>query len=320
MISTLQQPVNTGTRFISMLMDHIAMTIVAIVFRPGNSGPSILFSTYIRKILFSHMKYLPCFFFFALAANQVCAQKNESLYLFKGDWSATQSNKEAVYFLHVVKENDSSYVCRYYTTVGPMVKMETYRDEALTMPGGRFAWYNRQGKLDSTGWVDHRGRKDGNWFYSNPDSAKVVVMMSQEFDHGKLLHRVDHLRGIIYYPDGRTSGLNNDDSLSERSEQVEAAFPGGLTAWRRYLERNLDIPARFRDIIGEGRATVETAFTVDTSGIVSDIFIFNSAEWSADMEALRLIRKSPRWVPASQNGKNVKFRQRQSITFVVFAE
>ncbi|MDB5230286.1 MAG: energy transducer TonB, partial [Chitinophagaceae bacterium] len=34
-------------------------------------------------------------------------------------------------------------------------------------------------------------------------------------------------------------------------------------------------------------------------------------------EAVRVIRKSPKWEPAQQNDHYVSYRQKQSITFVV---
>ncbi|MEY3507070.1 MAG: hypothetical protein RIR44_302, partial [Bacteroidota bacterium] len=37
-------------------------------------------------------------------------------------------------------------------------------------------------------------------------------------------------------------------------------------------------------------------------------------------EAVRVIKKGPSWKPAVQNGRNVIYRHRQSITFMVSEE
>ena len=37
-------------------------------------------------------------------------------------------------------------------------------------------------------------------------------------------------------------------------------------------------------------------------------------------EAIRVVKRSPKWVPAEQNGRKVNSRFRQSITFTVAEE
>jgi hypothetical protein len=80
------------------------------------------------------------------------AQKqNDAFYVFKKDWSGAKNLDEAAYFMQVLKETDTTYVCRYYNKSGPMAKQESYLDEDLTIPNGRFCWYNINGDLDSIG-------------------------------------------------------------------------------------------------------------------------------------------------------------------------
>jgi TonB-dependent SusC/RagA subfamily outer membrane receptor len=94
-------------------------------------------------------------------------------------------------------------------------------------------------------------------------------------------------------------------------------FPGGLPAWAKYLERNLD-----KDIVKKngglpGRYTVTVSFIVDKTGSVSDVTAENDPGYGTREEALRLIRKGPKWKPAMQNGNPVIYRHRQPITFYV---
>lgn len=242
----------------------------------------------------------------------------EKFYAYLEDWSNTTNMKKARYFMHVVKE-DTAYVCRYYNIYGPMIKMEAYSDEALTTPTGRFAWYNEKGKLDSTGFV-FEGKKDKYWHYfTHPDSSNATVM--EKYEKGKFQWRQDYLNKRTIYSDGRIVPFDtstvNDTSKSIITVQVEASFPKGLTGWRKYLERNLKTPDRFMDIIKNGRATTVVSFTVDVDGTISDVHLDRSVEWSVDTEAQRVIKSGPKWEPATQNGRKVKYRQRQSITFVV---
>lgn len=247
-----------------------------------------------------------------------CFAQDGLFYAYTADWSNTTDLKEAAYFKHVIKE-DSSYVCRYYNLNGPLIRMESYSDKGLTRPVGRFAWYNEKGKIDSTGHV-FDGKKDGYWMYfTHPDSSNATV--TEYYNLGKFEWRTDYLNKRTIYRDGSVIPFETKQSDTTRPfvfAQKEASFPRGVAGWKKYLERNLKTPGRFTQIIkGNGRATVGVIFTVDKDGSISDVFLFKSAEWSVDTEAQRVIKNGPKWEPATQDGRVVKYRQRQSITFVV---
>lgn len=114
------------------------------------------------------------------------------------------------------------------------------------------------------------------------------------------------------------------DSVEFKSVQIEASFPGGLTGWRTYLEHNLRSRLANRCITipkgqHEAKQTVIVSFTVDVDGTVSDVIANNASSVCPLLaaEAVRVIKKGPKWVPARQDGRNVKYRQRQSITWVL---
>lgn len=102
--------------------------------------------------------------------------------------------------------------------------------------------------------------------------------------------------------------------------QIEAQFPGGIEGWRRFLERNLN-----RDIAADNGApaadySVIVSFIVNKDGIISDVRAENDPGYGTKAEAIRVIQKSTRWIPAIQNGRNVIYRQKQKITFRVSNE
>jgi TonB family protein len=258
--------------------------------------------------------------FFICNSSLLYAQQQELFFLYKKDWSDAKDLKEASFFMHMLKENDTSFVCRYYNVAGPMIKMETYKDSDLSVPMGTFSWFNENGWLDSTGLV-YNGRKDGNWYYMERDSVNVSV--HEEYERGRFQKRTDYLNKRTTYATGRIEPFKQEKEEEDSAKtftvvQVEAEFPKGLKGWRTYLEKNLKIPDRFTNLVkGNGRATVVLTFRVDKTGNVSNVQLQRSAEWSVDMEAIRVVRNSPKWEPATQDGKPVIYRQRQSITFSV---
>ncbi len=247
------------------------------------------------------------------------AQKsNEQFFAFKEDWSPSNSIDRATYFMYKLKENDTTYTCRYYHTKGPMIRCETYRDSELQIPHGRFAWYNSRGQVDSTGMVSY-GKKDGYWEYKKADGTTLSLI---EFNNGKRISTKNYETRTIYYTDGRPEEpmdafiLMSKDNFSSDNKPPE--FKGGLQGWVKYLEKNLVTPGRFKQLSSPGtKGTVVVSFKVDINGDVSELNIDRSVEWSVDMETLRVFKQSPRWIPAIQNGKPVSYYHKQSITHMV---
>ncbi len=101
------------------------------------------------------------------------------------------------------------------------------------------------------------------------------------------------------------------------SVQVEAKFPGGQDAWRKFLERNLNNQTPADNGAAPGNYTVTVSFLVDKAGNISEVKALNDPGYGCATEAVRVIQKGPKWQPAIQNGRNVIYRQKQNITFQV---
>ena len=99
--------------------------------------------------------------------------------------------------------------------------------------------------------------------------------------------------------------------------EIEAKFPGGLEEWRRFLERNLRSDVPIENGASSGKYTVIVSFVVDKEGTISDVQAENDPGYGTAAEAVRVIKKSNKWIPAIQNGRNVMYRQKQSIAFLV---
>lgn len=117
-----------------------------------------------------------------------------------------------------------------------------------------------------------------------------------------------------------TKGIkSNADEIDSRFTpvQIPAEFPGGIKEWQRFLERNLNSDLPTENGAPLGVYTVVVSFTVDTEGKVSDVKAENDPGYGTKDEAIRVIRKGPKWTPAIQNGRSVVYRHKQMITFKV---
>jgi protein TonB len=102
--------------------------------------------------------------------------------------------------------------------------------------------------------------------------------------------------------------------------QIPAEFPGGISGWKNYLERNLNSDIPVSNGAPAGRYTVLVSFLVDKTGAISDVVAENDPGYGTKAEAVRVIAKGPHWKPAIQNGNKVIYRHKQSITFMVSEE
>jgi hypothetical protein len=104
-----------------------------------------------------------------------------------------------------------------------------------------------------------------------------------------------------------------------------AEFPGGIKAWRTYLIQNTNTSLGAKYLkIPNGEASIKKSvivnFVINKDGYITDVkadsISIATIHKKLVLEAIRVIRESPKWKPASLNGKKVVERRRQPITFV----
>ena len=107
-----------------------------------------------------------------------------------------------------------------------------------------------------------------------------------------------------------------DESIFEKVE-IEASFPGGDEAWIKFLQSHLDptVPTRMR--APKGKYTVWIQFIVDKDGKILDFKTLTTNGYGMEKEVIRILKKSPKWKPAMQDGRTVKAYRKQPVTFVV---
>jgi len=96
--------------------------------------------------------------------------------------------------------------------------------------------------------------------------------------------------------------------------EVEAMFPGGEGSWNKFVQR--EVERHMDDLVDDGQAgTCEVQFIVDREGNVSNVEALTMKGSVLGRIACDAIRKGPKWIPAKQNGTQVKAWRRQKITF-----
>ncbi len=86
-------------------------------------------------------------------------------------------------------------------------------------------------------------------------------------------------------------------------------FPGGEEAMRIYLAENIKYPENAINRQVEGRVFI--SFVIDKEGNVTDVKPAKEIDQDLDLEAVRVVKSMPKWIPGTQRGVPV------NVSFVV---
>ncbi|MCM1005722.1 MAG: energy transducer TonB [Prevotella sp.] len=95
--------------------------------------------------------------------------------------------------------------------------------------------------------------------------------------------------------------------------EQSASFPGGQGALSSWLGKNLRYPELAAQNNIEGRVIVQ--FVVEKDGSITDIKVARGVDKDLDKEAVRVVRKMPKWQPGKNNGIAVRSQFTLPVNF-----
>jgi periplasmic protein TonB len=141
------------------------------------------------------------------------------------------------------------------------------------------------------------------------EDTKIGAINQEGIKDQGITAPVDQGKGVVEVKKDET-----DYDQTFTKVEIESSYPGGDGAWARYLNKNFRYPDEA--INNEIQGTVIVQFIVDKEGNVSDVqAISGPTDGGLRDEAVRVIKKSGKWTPAVQNGRQVKSYKKQPIVF-----
>jgi protein TonB len=118
-------------------------------------------------------------------------------------------------------------------------------------------------------------------------------------------------------PDSKGTETQNRAAEQEPKKEVvpdkQPQFPGGMQAWIAFLSRNLHAPEELES--GEKKVVI-IRFHVAEDGSVTNFQVEKSAGTAFDEEVIRVLKKMPKWTPATKAGQPVSVSFTQPVTFI----
>lgn len=95
--------------------------------------------------------------------------------------------------------------------------------------------------------------------------------------------------------------------------EQQPEFPGGIKAFAKYLQTNIKYPAE--DVKNKASGKVFVQFIVERDGSLNNIQVLRGISETMNAEAVRVLKRSPKWSPGKQNGNTVRVQYTVPIAF-----
>ncbi|WP_258102617.1 energy transducer TonB [Marinoscillum sp. MHG1-6] len=90
-------------------------------------------------------------------------------------------------------------------------------------------------------------------------------------------------------------------------------FSGGMPAFYEYIAQNLKYPRKAINQDVQGKVFIR--FVIDTTGAITNIEVVKGIGFGCDEAAKAVLQNAPKFKPAKQRGRPVRFRQTIPINF-----
>jgi protein TonB len=157
-----------------------------------------------------------------------------------------------------------------------------------------------------------------------PEVEKHVEpeVVKEEIVEPEIKEKVDEIKEVDdpvesyeYTDDTENSEGIGADGFVESVFDVNPGFPGGSGSLYDWIEQNLRYPLAAKRMGIEGKVVV--GFMIDENGRIYDVTILESLHRLCDLEAMRLMKIMPLWVPGIKNGVKIRGRHSVEIPFIL---
>lgn len=240
------------------------------------------------------MTFKTAFFFLTFFVCSTAFGSDTLFFRLSNPWNTVKS-PTGKYLRKCIKESDYYHVWDYNNNK-IMVTESFYSDTTFTKKLFCHKYFNETTGVLQQSRCYENGRLHG---YYVGYSSKGDTTSYQVYDNGAVV------KEWSLEPD--------DDTVVFEKVEKSAKFPGGSKAWLTYLSENLTYPKELSQQKFSGQ--VIARINIDKTGSVKEVEILKSLHPLLDEEVIRVIKKSPKWKPAKQNGKNVPMYITQPISF-----
>jgi len=155
-------------------------------------------------------------------------------------------------------------------------------------------------------------------------TKKRLLMMTKEVSPIKMILKVVFTTVVfvmlLFVFSTETIAQSSINSKNQKVHKViydttsvkEPQFPGGIEKFYKFIGQNFKIPAEFDKLKIDGKIFME--FMIEKDGSLSEFKVVKDLGYGLGDEAIRVLKLSPKWIPASENGEAVRVMYTLPIT------
>lgn len=139
---------------------------------------------------------------------------------------------------------------------------------------------------------------------SNDDSTQDDTATNTTIGLSQDPNSSDESSTALVNSDDQTDTVLDDPDRLFTATEIPPTFKGGMEAFYQYIADNYDYPAAAVENDVKGRIILQ--FVVEKDGSLTNIEILRDLKYGTGEEAVRMLKNSPKWEPAIQNGRPVR--------------
>ena len=212
--------------------------------------------------------------------------------------------QKKVYFTEYFKELPSADNAVYYTIYEESpegtLRITYYLDNSLFSKDYYSNYKRRILNGTSERWYKN-GAKEMLAIYSK---GKQEGIQTRYFENGQIKRTENYKNGE--FVDGKCFDENGTE-IKFFPYYVNPEFPGGIKAFYKYIVQNFKSP-------NNARGKIKVTFVVELDGKLTDFEIIEGINYDMNVEAVRVLFDSPKWIPGKIDGKDARVKFGLPIT------
>mgnify|MGYP001544664360 CR=1 FL=1 len=274
------------------------------------------------------MKILIFSFLLMLSLNSFC--QNSTTSYFDEAMQPVAKKEATIYGIGKMDSGLYKLTCYYLKKKKPLACVMYFSDATQAMREGKYQRFSEEGNLEAEGnyvsgkkqglWIhlDKKGNIDDSTEYKDDKAVMHTAIYDLSENHQKLILVDDPAKNefsnTLYNDKGDVISTEKipQDYTDIYMNDAQCTFPGGPSAWQRYVTRA--IMAQLDAFTDEDYGTVLLRFVVDTSGNITDLETLCMKNTMLAKVVFNVIKNGPQWVPAEYNGKKIKAIRIQPVT------
>lgn len=196
--------------------------------------------------------------------------------------------------LYIVENHLSAKEKPFPTNVYIINNYDSLGTALVTNGEGNFKRYDAGFKMITEEGSVKGGKPDGEWKLAQGDLKFLEV-----YSNGKLVS-------------GKSTNKNGEVKTYTEVGTLPS-YPGGTDEFLKFLANNIRYPRSEMGNKFEGKVVV--FFEIEKDGSITNIAVTQPLKRAFDAEAVRVVKQSPKWTPATQRGVPVLSHYTATISF-----